>query len=114
MVMEANDLINAKVTYCEFFPEGRHSQLYESRLYYKFQSAMQDAIDGSPELWENVPEELLPKEFDKPLVTYGGVDPKTNFTTDFELRYILSEKPLKMIVVWIGTVIIEDEEKRRR
>lgn len=109
MQMEVHDLITARVEYCEFNKEERHSQLYQSRLYYKFQSAMQDVIDGSVELFENVPDELLPKDFAHPVITYGGVDSKTNRPTDFEFRYYLDETHKKQLIVWVGTVIIEDE-----
>lgn len=104
--MDVHDLI---VTRVSIKKDDGSWGLCQSRLYYKFQSAMQDVIDGSPELFEGIPEKYLPERFDEPHIMYGGVDPKTNRPTDFEFRYCPKNGYNFTLCVFIGTVIIEDE-----
>lgn len=99
--MNAEDLINVKVY---IIKDGR-MELRQSRLYYHFQSAMQDVIDGSCELFESIPKEYLPEKFNQPEIRYGGIVPETGRPTDFDFRY-------PRMVVWIGTVIIEDKTRK--
>lgn len=109
MQMEVHDLITARVSIRDDITG--HFKLVQSRLYYKFQSALQDVIDGSPELFDGIPKKYLPENFKNPQIVYSGVDPKTDRPTDFEFRYFFPKEYTPNMVVWIGTVTIEDEIK---
>lgn len=109
--MDAKELITARVNIRE---EDGHFKLVQSRLYYKVQSAIQDIIDGSVELFDDVPEKFLPEHFDRPHITYASIVPETQRPTDFEFRYYSQDDENKpMLVIWVGTVTIEDTPVKR-
>lgn len=109
--MDVHDLIIARVSIKKdnYSENGGSWVLCQSRLYYKFQSAMQDVINGSSELFDGIPEKYLPEKFDQPQIRYSGVDVETNRPTDFEFRYCPKGDYNFKLCVFIGTVMIEDE-----
>lgn len=99
--MDAKDLYTARVS----IKENGEWKLVQSRLYTRMSSAITAVISGDAELYDNVPKENMPTTFKNPVIVTGGTIPDTEWATDIEFHY--QEHNL---CIWVGTVIIDDEE----
>lgn len=101
--MKAKNLIMAKVS---LYDAGVRTPIC-TRLYKRFESALSDVIYGSVELFDNLPNEWIPKNYHEPVIIGTGTDPKTGFTKDFEVHYPIGER--QWVCIFIGNISIEDE-----
>jgi hypothetical protein len=104
--MEAKELYTSRVSILE----DDEYRLVQSRLYYRMSSAITAVINGDPELFDGVPDDYMPESFKTPYIISGGVVPDTEWSTDFEFRFGLDSCGKPKLIVWIGTVIIDDED----
>lgn len=100
--MKAKNLIMTKVS---LYDAGERIPIC-TRLYKKFESALSDIIYGSAELFDDLPDEWIPKNYHEPVIIGTGTDPKTGFTRDFEVHYPIAKR--KWVCIYVGGVHIED------
>ena len=108
--MKAEKLWNIKVYVREKLEKGYEDRLYNVRLYKSFRRALGDIINGNIEIFDNIPDEWLPKDFDKPLMINYGSEENNGRPDDFQIFYPIDDR-LKLNV-YLGKVIIEDKEGR--